>query len=99
MDCRIFRRKDGASRLLSGNDSQRMPLELRASPHPPSMQIPGIGDEPNDGAEHGRDQHGARLIIDLIHAPTMRRAEPAIKSQLIQYGPSRAIGQTEDNLL
>ena len=32
------------------------------------QKIPGIGDEPNDGAEHSRDQQAARLIMDLIHA-------------------------------
>jgi len=79
----------------SGNDDGEAESEYRAlGPLPrlaPSIQkISGIGDEPNDGAEHGRDQHAARNFIELVHAITMRRAKPAIKSQLNQNCPPRA---------
>ena len=92
MDCRI----------KSGNDSQRMPLELQAfaAPAPRSMQkIPGIGNEPNDGAEHGCDQHVAWVFIELIHVPDYAgrggRDQLAIDSK---WPAAHAIGKTEDNL-
>jgi hypothetical protein len=62
------------------------------------QKIPGIGNEPNDGAEHGCDQDGARIFIDLVHRLTMRGAEGAIKSQLIQNGRRAPCGKSEDNL-
>jgi hypothetical protein len=97
----VFRRENGAEpvigprfartlwRLLPDSDSLAKVARHGAS-RPASMKRPGIDDEPNDRAEHGCDQDGARTLIDLVHRLTMRRAQPGIKSQLIQNGPPRA---------
>ncbi len=70
-------------RLLPGNDNLANVVRNGVS-RPRSMQKPGIDDEPNDGAEHGRDQHAAGVFIELVHWTTMPRMELAIKSQLNQ---------------
>ncbi|HEY4980455.1 MAG TPA: hypothetical protein VII24_00620 [Pseudolabrys sp.] len=57
-----------------------------------SVHKTSIGDEANDGAEHGCDQDIARAFIDLIHRVTMRRADRAIKSQLIQIDSRPPLG-------
>jgi hypothetical protein len=97
----VFRRENGAEpviglrlartrwRLLPGRDSVAKIARDGAS-RPASMKRAGIGNEPNDSAEHGCDQDGLRAFTDLMHAPTMRGVQPRIKSQLNQNGRSRA---------
>lgn len=74
-----FNRVDGAQpvmgprlarvrwRLLSGH-ARSVNVDRDGAERPASLQIPGIGNKPNDGAEKGRDHHVARLIVELMHA-------------------------------